>query len=304
VTQASALWVDRWLAPEKLAPRASSLVRRCWLAALAITVIFIPLGLYVGEIAYYFPWHRLAPPLQELFITIAVALQYVVACALIATPLLVFRRTRGWAGLIAFSPAPIATLLTVGYLAFGIWPGPSHFVRYVDMTRYEVPWQYEPAGSKEPGPKSGFELRVYLPDFRPYLESRAEGDVSTRLYLDPAAQDALSQEVGNWRRWLGPTDETAAFGLNRLVSRDPTQGEAHAANSTVYYSRDAQGSIVRVIVCNHVGTCEERLLVGDLQYRIEYPAAEIARWQSLEERTIALFGSFRIPDRQPEEDVR
>jgi len=299
VTHAAGTWVDRWLAPEKLAPRAAGLVRRCWLAALGITVVFAPFALYAGEIIYFFPYHRLVPPLRALVVTLQVALLYALACALIASVLLAFRRTRGIAGLVAFSPVPISALLVIGYLAFGIWPGPSHFVRYVGMQRYRVPWTYEPSGSEEPGPKSSFGLRVYSPDFTPFLEGPTAG-FNTRLYLRPTKQDALAEDFDRWRNWLGPVDEGLAFGLHRLASSDPSKGAPLLATSPLYYSRDARGSIVRLIVCNQVGTCEERLLVGNLQYRIEYPAEDIEHWQSFEERTIALFASFRVPADSPE----
>jgi len=274
--------------------RAFGLVGRCWLAALGTFLICIPLDLYGAEIVYFLPYHRIAPPLRELINTTEVALLYIVACAFVASPLLVFRRTRGIAGLVAFSPVPISALLVIGYLAFGIWPGPSHFIRYVGMERYRVPWTYEPKGSEQPGPKSGFGLRVSSPGFQPFLDGPAAG-FNTRLDLRPVEQDALAEDFERWRNWLGPLDEGFAFGLNRLASRDPSKGAPLLAKSTVYYSRDAQGSIVRLIVCSSAERCEDFLLVGNLQYRTEYPAEDIEHWQSFEERTIALFASFSIP---------
>ena len=284
-----------------LEPRAGSLVGRCWLWTLAAIVVLVPLGLYGAVFASYFPYHRAAPPIKALVITTEIALLSAISVALLASAFFAFRRTRWLAGLMALAPLPIVGLLAIGYLLFGLWPGPSSFVRYVGAARYEVPWRYEPVGSAEPGPIAGFGLHIYSPGYQPFFQGRAEG-FNTRLSLRPAPQDGLAEDFERWKLWLGPSDETNALGLNRLVSRDPSKGEPRLAESTVYYSRDASGSIVRLIQCNWANRCDHYLQVGDLRYRMEYPVQEIEHWRSFEERTIALFASFAVhatPSDQP-----
>jgi hypothetical protein len=114
-------WRD-WTNQQFLDPRADHLVARCWLWALGATVLFVPLGFYAAKIVFFFPQHRATPPLTALIVTTGIALASAFGLALVASVLLAFRQTRWLAGIAALAPLPIAGLLAIGYLLFGVWP--------------------------------------------------------------------------------------------------------------------------------------------------------------------------------------
>ena len=271
---------------------------RCWAWTVLAILAFVPFSIFGGLFVTYYTQHRLAPPINALIIVGEIGLLWAVGSAIYASLLVASRRLRWLAGLIAFSPLPVAVLLAIGYLAFGIWPGPSRYHLYAGATEYGVPWQYDPSGNKEPGPASFVSARVFSPSYRPRLGGTiGHGEILTFLYLRPAGGD-LREELERWRSYLGSTEESKAFGLAKVISADPERGisgPAHVlAESTIYYSRDIQGAVTRLITCDPVNRCEHRVVIGDWEYRTEYPVADIAQWQSFEQRTISLFRSFAI----------
>jgi hypothetical protein len=274
------------------------LVVAAWLLFVATAVMAF--GATIGSAinATYFPYHPRTPIDQVS----AQVWQYaVLACLLAAVAssiALALKRRRVASGLVLTVWG--VCLMYAGWAMSVVKPGPEYFERYLGKRTYLVSWHYAPLGIQGPnqGRTDEFDINLCLNSLRgSYGESCVAND-GTRVFV--ALREGGITPLGKldertWRAHMSEMQRAEPrYGHDAYVYKRTPDARGQTIITLYHVRQDAEGRLMRLVVCRQSGQCQHHALVDD--YSLSYNASDSAfsMWETMDRNLADLINSWRI----------
>jgi hypothetical protein len=193
-----------------------------------------------------------------------------------------------------------AFLIYAGWAMSVVKPGPEYFERYLGKRTYLVSWHYAPLGiqGSNQGRIDEFDINLCLNNLRgSYGESCVAND-RTQVFV--ALREGGITPLGKldertWRAHMSEMQRAEArYGHDAYVHKRPPDARGQTIITLYHVRQDAEGRLMRLVVCRQSGQCQHHALVDD--YSLSYNANDSAfsMWETMDRNLADLINSWRI----------
>lgn len=269
------------------------LVVAAWLLSVAVVVVAISASIGISINLTYFPYHPQTPIDRALEQVLLHALVGSLLAALASSIALALKRRLVASSL--FITIWSVVLIHSGWALSVVKPGPEYFERYFGTRSYLISWHFAPLGTRHEARTDGFDFNVCLNTLQGgYGAACRENDLTqVTVSLREDGFTGLGKfDERYWRAHISEMEQAEPrYGHDTYVYTPP-QGRAHTTRYHV--RRDAEGRLMRLVVCYHFARCKHHALVDDyaLSYDANNPA--FSQWETTDRKLADLITSWRV----------
>ena len=269
------------------------LVIAAWLLSVVVVVMAFSAAVGISINLTYFPYH----PRTTIDRVIEQILLHAVVASLlaaVASSIALALKRRSVASSLILTIWGIF-LIHAGWALSIVKPGPEYFERYLGAHTYLISWHYASLGLRRDASTDGFDVNVCLYTFQGGYGGTCKENDQTQVMVSLREGGFTGLGKFDERYWRAHISE-----MERAEPRYGHETYVHTSRSAAqvttmrYHIRhDAEGRLVRLVVCRHIGRCKHHALVDDyaLSYDANNPA--LSQWETTDRKLADLISSWR-----------
>jgi hypothetical protein len=273
------------------------LVVAAWLLLVAAVVVGLAASVVLSIDITYFPYHP-HTPIDRIVAQILVYSVPAGLLAAVASSIALALKRRPTASSLVLTIWG-AFLIYSGWALSAVKQGPEYFERHLGTRTYLISWHYAPLGPSSLNQRgmNDFNFNLCLNSFRGgYGESCDHDTTSVMVGMREGGITPLGKlDERTWRTHMSEMQPAEPrYGHDTYVYTRPPDTRGQTISALYHVRQDAEGRLIRLVVCPQSGRCHHHALVDD--YSLSYTANDSAfsMWETTDRNLADLINSWRI----------